>query len=338
MKKLGNQNRESKPQPSAGGGFRNFAFCILRFAFPHERAGVTLLLVVLVLSALLSVSLGIIDVVIGEFRISGEIADSFTALYAADEGTEKILYDDRVGASLCPRSDTCAYGPVTTTLENGACYTLRLTRGGGNTVVVSTGEYRCGSPALSVKRAFEATYTRSATSTPPPSLPRAILDDTFGIGASVNDIPNWDEEGDDSRSSTLAQAPGSGDNSASPDGERFALIGRDEWICRQVSAVGFNTLVLSYYWRGDSDAEDGEAGMVEHRIGGSCESSSGWTNAAPHELDAGNANASAWSSLQSLNLPASLNGTSFFLRFRNGANSGNEHFRIDAVRITGVPN
>lgn len=135
----------------------------------RSRQGITLLLVVLVLSALLSISLGILDVVLGEFRITGEITDSFVALYAADQGIEQILYSDRVSNAICPGSGSCSYGPVTMSLANGSCYTLRLNRSGSNTIVVATGEYRCASPALSVKRAFEATYTRSATSTPPPA-------------------------------------------------------------------------------------------------------------------------------------------------------------------------
>ncbi|MDP3727104.1 MAG: hypothetical protein Q8R35_00515 [bacterium] len=341
------------------------------FGTYRQRRGITLLLVVLILSALLSISLGILDVVLGEFKISGEISDSFVALYAADLGVERILYDDRVGTSICPGSGNCSYGPITTALPNGACFTLRLDRTGGNTVVVSTGEYRCASPQLSVKRAFEATYAQSATSTPPPAPPppgspppppppptppppppppapppppppppppQTIVEDNFGTGSSVNDIPNWEEEGSDSGSGTLAQAAGSGDDSISPDGGRFALIADDEWICRSINAAGFNTLVLGYHWRGDSDAEDGETGIIEHRTGGSCDSGSGWTTAASHELDDGNTNSSAWSSFQSLGLPASLNGATFFLRYRNTANSGNEDFRIDLVRVTGVPN
>ncbi len=303
--------------------------------FRRQAPGITILLVVLVLSALLSISLGILDVVLGEFRISGEITDSFIALYAADQGIEQILYSDRVQNSICPGSGSCSYGPVTTPLPNGSCYTLRLNRSGANTVVVATGEYRCASPVLAVKRAFEATYIHSATSTPPPQV---ILTDNFGTGASVNDIPNWEEEGNDNNADAQAREPGSGDDTASPDGGRFAAMGGEEWICRQVTATGFSALALTYYWRGDSDAEGGETGVAEQRTGGACDSGSGWANIASHELDAGNANSSAWSPLQSFNLPASLNNTSFFLRFRNTANSGNEDFRIDAPTITGVPN
>ena len=316
-------------------GFRSFAFFTSHFASAPRRAGITLLLVVLVLSGLLSISLGIVDVVLGEFRISGEITDSFIALYAADQGIEQILYSDRVQNSICPGGGSCSYGPVTVSLANGSCYTLRLNRSGSNTAVVATGEYRCASPALAVKRAFEATYIHAETSVPPPQV---ILTDNFGTGSTANDIPDWEEEGEDNNADAQAREPGSGDDTASPEGGRFAAIGGDEWICRSVAASGFNTLVLAYYWRGDSDAEAGETGVVEHRIGGSCDSGSGWTSVVSHELDAGNANSSAWSPPQLSNLPSSLDNTSFFLRIRNTANSGNEDFRIDALTLVGIPN
>lgn len=338
------QKRTGRPR-----AYFRFQISDLGFRTSTREPGITLLLVILILSALLSISLGIIDVVLGEFRISGEITDSFVALYAADQGMEKMLYDDRISDSICP-SGNCVYGPVTTTLSNGACHILRLNRSGSNTTVTATGEYKCGSSALSVKRAFESTYTRNATSTPPPAPPpppgtpppppppQTLLADGFGTGSSENDIPNWEEEGSDNSADAQARAAGSGDDGASPDGGRFAAIGGGEWICRSVNASGFNTLVLAYYWRGDPDAEDGETGIAEHRVGGDCESGSGWTVGASHELDDGNAGSSAWSSLQSINLPSSLNNTSFFLRFRNTANSGNEDFRVDAVTVTGVPN
>lgn len=126
----------------------------------RRRAGMTLLLVILIISALLSVSLSIVTVVLGELRIAGEMTDSFIALYAADEGMERLLYDDRIAESICPGSGSCSYGPVTASLSNGACYTARLSRTGNDTTIISTGEFRCGSPVLSVRRAFQATYTR----------------------------------------------------------------------------------------------------------------------------------------------------------------------------------
>ena len=163
--------------------------------------------------------------------------------------------------------------------------------------------------------------------------------DNFGIGdTDVSDIPNWDEENLDSDSATLAKAATvSGEDTASPDGAQFAKINEGEWICRSVDATGFSSLTLSYYWRGDADAENNEDGVIEYKIGGtSCTSGgSSWTTVASHELDDGNNNVHEdWSSIQSVSLPNNLNG---FVRFRNDANSSNEYFRVDGVDIQGEP-
>lgn len=163
-----------------------------------------------------------------------------------------------------------------------------------------------------------------------------IMSDNFGTGSSdVNDIPNWDEEGNDSDSTTLAKGPVVGNNdSPSPDGGRFAKIGYGEWICRQVDATNYNSLMLNYYWRGDLDAEASDSGVVEyHTAGGSssCTSSSGWSNLATHQL-----NNTSWSSLQSVSLPSALDNSSFFIRFRNAANSTSEDFRVDGAAFKGT--
>lgn len=128
------------------------------------KKGITLLLVILILSALLSVSITIFDSVLGQLRISGEITDSFIALYAADQGLEGLLYENRVAGTVCPESlEQCEYGPVTfgpgySLLPQDACFRVSLEKEGNEVKIISTGEYRCSSPSLSVKRAFSASY------------------------------------------------------------------------------------------------------------------------------------------------------------------------------------
>lgn len=130
-------------------------------------------------------------------------------------------------------------------------------------------------------------------------------------------------------------SPADGDGSG-----RFAKIDDGEWICRSINATGFNTLSLKYYWRGDNDAEDGspDFGLVEYATGGTCDSPTGLTTLATHELDNNPPGGEVWSSLQSIGLPGALNGTTFLLRFRNTANANSEDFRIDGVTVSGTPN
>lgn len=162
-----------------------------------------------------------------------------------------------------------------------------------------------------------------------------LWSDSFGQGSSLSNIPNWDEEGNDDDSTTKVQSVGSGDDTASPDGGRFAFIADDEWICRSISGNGYNPLTVSYYWRGDSDAENGDVGIVEYKTGNSCDNGGSWTTLATHELDDNNVGTTAWSSIQTANLPGLNN---FVVRFRNGnQDNSNENFRIDGVSVVGKP-
>jgi hypothetical protein len=130
------------------------------------RPGIALLLVVLITSALLAVSVGIFTTVFGQLRISEEVAYSFTALYAADEGIERLLYEDLVTDSVpgCSGVSPCSYESADINLPNGACMKLRLTRAPSRlTTLTAVGEYRCIAGTLAVKRALRVSYQK-----PPP--------------------------------------------------------------------------------------------------------------------------------------------------------------------------
>lgn len=119
-----------------------------------NKEGIIILLVMVILSALFSISIGIFNVVLGELRISGEIADSFVAFYAADQGIERTLYLDR-GEGL---SDGYVEEKDLTS-GSGGCYKVRLTKSGDDTQIIASGQYRCGSTASRVvKRGFMVTY------------------------------------------------------------------------------------------------------------------------------------------------------------------------------------
>lgn len=192
--------------------------------------------------------------------------------------------------------------------------------------------------------------------------PTTIFSDGFGTGNSVNDIPSWEEEGNDSDSSTRAQeSSGSGSDIASPNGGRFAKIADEEWICKTFSGSDSLEYTLNYYWNGDRDAEDGETGLAQVRQGGSCtaDENGNWITVATHELDDANNNQDeGWSTQQSVELPTSETDGSFAIRFLNtsacsftnetqGAKKcdnepGDDHpedefFRVDGVVLTSLP-
>lgn len=135
--------------------YLNFDFCVFQFTFKNR--GVALLLVIVILSAILSVSIGIFNVVLGELLISGEISDSFIAFYAADTGIERMLYRDRNQNAVpggVAKTDIDLFYP-----EYHACYSIRLEKSGGENNIFSFGQYRCGpNDQRIVKRGFLVTY------------------------------------------------------------------------------------------------------------------------------------------------------------------------------------
>lgn len=138
-----------------------------------NRRGITILLVVVILSALLSIGLGIFNIFFTQFIISGDIADSFTALYAADRSIESFLYRDRVddafGAVNCdpgpdPQNPDPAYdvNNCTKSTDNGTdkeygCSDTKIYRVAGTVRMVGIGQYRCGTSRF-VRRGFEVNY------------------------------------------------------------------------------------------------------------------------------------------------------------------------------------
>lgn len=119
-----------------------------------RKKGITLLLVIVILSAILSISLGIFSITLGEIKISGEIGNSFHAFYAADQGIERMLYRDRV--LLDP---LVIDGLVEEkSISSGARFRVNVTKPGvacgGEAQYIGTGDFPYANPERQVKRAF----------------------------------------------------------------------------------------------------------------------------------------------------------------------------------------
>jgi len=114
--------------------------------------GVALLLTVFILTAVLSISIGVFTVLYGEILIIGAVEDSFLAINASDHGVERTVYRDRNVASL-------PNGAVeNVTLNSGACYEMTTVKSGLITQIRVVGEYVCNNPTRGVRRAFRVTY------------------------------------------------------------------------------------------------------------------------------------------------------------------------------------
>ncbi|TSC78668.1 MAG: hypothetical protein G01um101433_129 [Parcubacteria group bacterium Gr01-1014_33] len=123
----------------------------------------TLLLVIVILSAILSIGIGVFSSIYGQLIISGQAENSLRALYAADQGIEKMLYRSRVLENCGSDGSDCSV-PLTLA-QSGGCYATQVTKtdiepdGFLDIVIKVTGSYRCDQTlARSVKRAFEITF------------------------------------------------------------------------------------------------------------------------------------------------------------------------------------
>jgi len=80
------------------------------------QKGTSLYLTIIIVGILLSISLGISAILLGQIRTIIGIGNSVVAFYAADTGTEVVLYEDK----LC-RQDNCTttypYLPCTITCQ-----------------------------------------------------------------------------------------------------------------------------------------------------------------------------------------------------------------------------
>lgn len=138
-----------------------------------REQGIAFLLVVILLSAMFAISVGIFNVTFGQVIISGEIANSFLSLYAADQGIERALYCNRFVpprpcATLAEDSKNPTRNLVGGALAREACYVVEVTGvGSGIVIIASTGQYRAlpaqttctEDPAAQIiKRRFVAVY------------------------------------------------------------------------------------------------------------------------------------------------------------------------------------
>ncbi len=128
--------------------------------FKNQRRGITLLLMVVLLAAFLSISIGIVNVLLGQVILVGQSGDSFVALYAADMGIERALYRDRV-QHLCVNPGACNESRA---LPGNACFDTVVTIpatgcGGGSTRCITVAaKNMCGGVERYVERKFDIRY------------------------------------------------------------------------------------------------------------------------------------------------------------------------------------
>lgn len=243
--------------------------------------------------------------------------------------TKSVVGGTATTGSFTYRIDGNAVPLNTANVVTAGAHTVTETGGPANYVATFGGSCN-GAGQITAVANTNVTCTITNTFVPP--TPTSLFVDGFGTGntdTTFNETPTWTEggAGADKRNST-----GGGDESISDGdgGRKAAMIGTNGYICRTMTTTGYNSLVLAYQWRGDTDAESGDNGIVEYATGGTCASPTGLTNLATHSLTT-----TTWQN-NSINLPPALNNTTFLLRFRVSSSQSNEDFRVDGVSLTGV--
>lgn len=104
----------------------------------QNQKGISLLLTVLIMAALLSISFGLSKLSLGEIRISSNTPKSLSAYYVAEAGVECQMYDDWIAGVDCgsPQSQIC--------LDAGqVCYWISKADGTSpNRIIISNGSYK----------------------------------------------------------------------------------------------------------------------------------------------------------------------------------------------------
>jgi hypothetical protein len=109
----------------------------------NNQKGTSLLLTILIMTALLAIALGLARLSLGEIKLVRDIPDSLTAYYAAESGIEKAIYLDRKGEGT--NLDECLDS------QNTICYVVTITSGPPKKIS-SNGSFR------DIRRNIEITY------------------------------------------------------------------------------------------------------------------------------------------------------------------------------------
>jgi len=122
------------------------------------QKGVSIYFALMIMTILLAIALGMSTILIGQIKMIKRMEDSVIALYAADAGIEKILYDASTGIDITdPEYNPCPPPPPCICNLGDACYTVTVLPytdpdcPGDYYCIKSTGIYR------KTRRAIQAT-------------------------------------------------------------------------------------------------------------------------------------------------------------------------------------
>jgi uncharacterized membrane protein len=110
-----------------------------------NKKGTALLMTILMLNSIMLIALAAAQIIIGGVKNNGTQSKSTKAYFAAEAGSERMLYEYRQGTNNCGASlptSTCAFSK---TLPNGGSYQVNWVKGfntpGSTLIFISMGTY-----------------------------------------------------------------------------------------------------------------------------------------------------------------------------------------------------
>jgi Tfp pilus assembly protein PilX len=119
--------------------------------FKEKQKGISIYLVMVMMSVLTAASLGLTSVIIGGSKIAGNLGYSVKAFHAADTGIEKALYNIKSTSGTCDNSTSDG------TFATNYTYDVTMSTTGTNclntgTTITSLGQY------LNIRRKIQVSY------------------------------------------------------------------------------------------------------------------------------------------------------------------------------------
>lgn len=108
--------------------------------YTANNKGVSLILTLLIMAALLAIAFGVSRLTMGEIRLGRDISKSLIAYYAAEAGIERAIYEERIGGG------TSAIPDCSVELANNSSYGISI----GTTAIMSIGCYKDISRAIEI--------------------------------------------------------------------------------------------------------------------------------------------------------------------------------------------
>lgn len=128
---------------------------IIYKVFFARKRGSALVYAIVVSSFILLVAMSIFEITFGELKISGDIRESFTALFAADEMFERALYLDRTLHAICYRPSADCFVRYGIISSNNGSSSVAVSKDISKTQITVTGDSKQNpNDSFLVKRSF----------------------------------------------------------------------------------------------------------------------------------------------------------------------------------------